>query len=154
MSIWNQRTLSIFRRTAKTQLRLGRCPVWSEYLLGPHMQLCWFCHEVTYSMMILKKPSLCCANYEYLGTCSIFRRTAKTLIWHESSPHTNATWHCPEVAYSIMILKIPPLCCANYEYLRTRSIFKRTAKTLIWRSLPCAQTPLGFVPRWLILLWY
>ena len=30
-------------RTAKTLIRLGRCPGWSESLLGAH-SLCWFCH--------------------------------------------------------------------------------------------------------------
>ena len=30
-------------RPAKTQIRLGGCPGWSEYLLGTQ-SLCWFCH--------------------------------------------------------------------------------------------------------------
>ena len=30
-------------RTAKTLIRLGRCPGWSESSLGTH-SLCWFCH--------------------------------------------------------------------------------------------------------------
>ena len=30
-------------RTAKTLIRLGRCPGWSESLLSAH-SLCWFCH--------------------------------------------------------------------------------------------------------------
>ena len=30
-------------RTAKTLIRLGRCPDWSESSLGAH-SLCWFCH--------------------------------------------------------------------------------------------------------------
>ena len=30
-------------RTAKTLIRLGRCPGWSESLLGAHA-FCWFCH--------------------------------------------------------------------------------------------------------------
>ena len=33
------RTQGFFIRTAKTLIRLGRCPGWSEYSLG-----CWFCH--------------------------------------------------------------------------------------------------------------
>ena len=31
-------------RTAKTLIRLGGCPGWSESSLGAH-SLCWFCHE-------------------------------------------------------------------------------------------------------------
>ena len=31
-------------RTAKTLIRLGRCPGWSESSLGAH-SFCWFCHE-------------------------------------------------------------------------------------------------------------
>ena len=30
-------------RTAKTLIRLGRCPGWSESLLGPQ-SFCWLCH--------------------------------------------------------------------------------------------------------------
>ena len=32
-------------RTAKTLIRLGGCPGWSESSLGTH-SFCWFCHVV------------------------------------------------------------------------------------------------------------
>ena len=41
---WRLRVQAIFMRTAKTLIRLGGCPGWSESLLGAH-SLCWFCHE-------------------------------------------------------------------------------------------------------------
>ena len=37
------RAQSFFMRTAKTLIRLGACPGWSESSLGTH-SLCWFCH--------------------------------------------------------------------------------------------------------------
>ena len=36
-------------RAAKTQISLGRCPGWSESLLGTH-SFCWFCHVVAQMM--------------------------------------------------------------------------------------------------------
>ena len=40
------RTQAFFMRTAKTLIRLGGCPGWSESSLGAQ-SFCWFCHEVT-----------------------------------------------------------------------------------------------------------
>ena len=37
------RTQAFFMRTAKTLIRQGRCPGWSESSLGAHT-ICWFCH--------------------------------------------------------------------------------------------------------------
>ena len=37
------RTQAVFMRTAKTLIRLGRCPGWSESSMGAH-SFCWFCH--------------------------------------------------------------------------------------------------------------
>ena len=37
------RTQAFFMRTAKTLIRLGECPGWSESSLGAH-SFCWFCH--------------------------------------------------------------------------------------------------------------
>ena len=37
------RTQAFFMWTAKTLIRLGGCPGWSESLLGTH-SFCWFCH--------------------------------------------------------------------------------------------------------------
>ena len=38
------RIQSFFMRTAKTLIRLGGCPGWSESSLGTQ-SFCWFCHE-------------------------------------------------------------------------------------------------------------
>ena len=37
-------TQAFFMRTAKTLIRLGGCPGWSESSLGAQ-SFCWFCHE-------------------------------------------------------------------------------------------------------------
>ena len=39
--------LNFFMRTAKTLIRLGGCPGWSEPSLGAH-SFCWFCHVVAH----------------------------------------------------------------------------------------------------------
>ena len=41
------RVQAFFMQTAKTLIRLGGCPGWSESSLGAH-SLCWFCHEVAH----------------------------------------------------------------------------------------------------------
>ena len=38
-------------RTAKTLIRLGRCPGWSESSLGTQ-SFCWFCHEAAHIMLV------------------------------------------------------------------------------------------------------
>ena len=45
--IWVFRVQAFFMRTAKTLIRLGGCPGWSESSLGVH-SLCWFCHEAAH----------------------------------------------------------------------------------------------------------
>ena len=40
------RAQCVFMRTAKTLIRLGRCPGLSESMLGAQ-SFCWFCHEAT-----------------------------------------------------------------------------------------------------------
>ena len=53
-TVWSESSLSAWRKfgplatvptesTAKTLIRLGGCPGWSESSLGAH-SLCWFCH--------------------------------------------------------------------------------------------------------------
>ena len=41
------RTQGFFMQTAKTLIRLGRCPGWSETSLGAH-SFCWFCHAAAH----------------------------------------------------------------------------------------------------------
>ena len=40
-------TKALFMRTAKTLIRLGGCPGWSESSLGAQ-SFCWFCHEAAH----------------------------------------------------------------------------------------------------------
>ena len=47
------RTQAFFMRTAKTLIRLGGCPGWSEYSLGAY-SVCWFCHVAAH---ILRKTT-------------------------------------------------------------------------------------------------
>ena len=49
------RTQSFFMRTAKTLIRLGGCPGWSESSLGAH-SFCWFCHVAAHMLTIDEPP--------------------------------------------------------------------------------------------------
>ena len=51
------RTKAFFMRTAKTLIRLGGCPGWSESSLSAH-SFCWFCHVVAhmYIIKIIEPP--------------------------------------------------------------------------------------------------
>ena len=51
------RTQAFFMRTAKTLIRLGGFPGWSETSLGAH-SLCWFCHVT--AQMVHKPFKLWC----------------------------------------------------------------------------------------------
>ena len=44
-------TQAFFTRTAKTLIRLGGCPCWSESSLGGH-SFCWFCHVAAHLCMM------------------------------------------------------------------------------------------------------
>ena len=46
------RTQTFFMQTAKTLIRLGGCPGWSESSLGSHL-LCWFCHEAAQILILM-----------------------------------------------------------------------------------------------------
>ena len=46
------KTQAFFMRTAKTLIRLGGCPGWSESSLGAH-SFCWFCHVAAQMVSIL-----------------------------------------------------------------------------------------------------
>ena len=43
-------------RTAKTLIRLGKCPAWSESSLGAH-SFCWFCHVAAHEFLWSCVPS-------------------------------------------------------------------------------------------------
>ena len=45
--------------TAKTLIRLGEAPGWSEYSLGAQ-SLCWFCHEVAHFSILVR----CCYSVD------------------------------------------------------------------------------------------
>ena len=49
-------------RTAKTLVRLGRCPGWSESSLGAYW-FCWFCHVVAHFINVLRHPLLIVLNF-------------------------------------------------------------------------------------------
>ena len=51
------RTQAFFMRTAKTLLRLGGCPGWSESSLGAH-SFCWFWRRLIWLYFIPQKPCL------------------------------------------------------------------------------------------------
>ena len=80
-------------RTAKTLIRLGACPGWSESSLGaqPH---CWFCHEAAHISRTISTCGSKAKTFEprHDKTNNVAVRPAKTKIsldihpvWSESS---------------------------------------------------------------------
>ena len=69
------RTQAFFTRTAKTLIRLGGCPVWSESSLGAQ-SLCWFCHKTA---QIAGVYLLIYCGSDYVG-----KQLNKT-PWHKSA---------------------------------------------------------------------
>ena len=70
-------------RTAKTLIRLGGCPGWSESSLGAH-SFCWFCHVAAYfSIHTSAHLFLCCLKTISLTWCNLKRRSNgfKTLTY-------------------------------------------------------------------------
>ena len=51
------RTQAFFMLTAKTLIRLGGCPGWSESLLGAH-SFCWFCHIPAHKCFLLNSKQV------------------------------------------------------------------------------------------------
>ena len=54
------RTQAFFMRTAKTLIRLGECPDWSESSLGAQ-PFCWFCHaaDIRFAYMFICRLQIC-----------------------------------------------------------------------------------------------
>ena len=55
-------------RTAKTLIRLGGCPGWSESSLGAQAH-CWFCHEAAHIAM---RPVLKCTTHGIISRILLF----------------------------------------------------------------------------------
>ena len=81
--------------TAKTLIRLGGCPGWSESSLGADWSLCWFCHVLAQIITINHLALLC---WNILRGCAVspeppllahtssqsrrtFRQKASSLLW-------------------------------------------------------------------------
>ena len=62
------RAQAFFIRTAKTLIRLGGCPGWSESSLGAQ-SVCWFCHVVAHLRII--------AAMSWCQNCTYFHVTVK-----------------------------------------------------------------------------
>ena len=60
------RTQAFFMRTAKTLIRLGGCPGWSESSLGTH-SFCWFCHVM--AQMTFPCPNHCQSHENSRRVC-------------------------------------------------------------------------------------
>ena len=94
-------------RTAKTLIRLGRCPGWSESLLGAH-SLCSFCYVAAQMSCIMRKGiitlcsliSLKCAANQW---CQISGSLSEALklplnpcntVWANSEGSGETAWRC------------------------------------------------------------
>ena len=61
-------------RTAKTLIRLGGCPGWSESSMCAH-SFCWFCHEAAHRQFM--EASICSV------TKTVNYKTSISCIWHQ-----------------------------------------------------------------------
>ena len=62
------------KRTAKTLIRLGGCPGWSESSLGAQ-SLCWFCHVAAHIILVIRvfyNRSICIEQENFLWLTVIF----------------------------------------------------------------------------------
>ena len=81
--VWAQRGLrsawaqAFFMRTAKTLIRLGGCPGWSESSLGAHSH-CWFCHVAAFMLFFFKGLSW----FKYTRSLDLRRLMTNPTKWH------------------------------------------------------------------------
>ena len=79
------------KRTAKTLIRLGGCPGWSESSLGAQ-SFRWFCHEAAHITVSLRKP---CLFYELPAVQKISIQfyihiyLCSNIRWHTEHTHTH-----------------------------------------------------------------
>ena len=79
---WKLRTQAFFMRTAKTLIRLGGCPGWSESSLGA-LSFCWFCHVAT-QINCFQLPEYYYSFYYhdiYIARC-VLEFAYLSVIWH------------------------------------------------------------------------
>ena len=74
------------QRRAKTLIRLGGCPGWSESSLGAQW-FCWFCHEVAH---ILDPLPFICPPFLHYKITKIFHGC---LVWTEKCILRVIVWH-------------------------------------------------------------
>ena len=112
LSAW--RTLGSFMRTAKTLIRLGGCPGWSESSLGaqPH---CWFCHVVANLLSMVGWQEKLLPDTAVLNR---IRMQNAILFWSRHS------WWCKAVEKAMIInrcSRIPHPSQANKRRKETRT---------------------------------
>ena len=66
-------------RTAKTLIRLGECPGWSESLLGAH-SFCWFCHVAAHLLGLTNKIGIISAQCDYQIICQPLKLISKNIF--------------------------------------------------------------------------
>ena len=74
-----KKDLVLIEHTAKTLIRLGGCPGWSEFSLGAQ-SFCWFCHEAAHLKAVLWAAML----EPDLRTFSVYGKK-----WSKRSGHNN-----------------------------------------------------------------
>ena len=74
------RTQAFFMRTAKTLIRLGGCPGWSESSLGAH-SLCWFCQIAAHMMNSCNKSGNSRSSPKSRSACTNMYSQSEQLFW-------------------------------------------------------------------------
>ena len=87
-------------RTAKTLIRLGGCPGWSESSLGAH-SFCWFCHVAAHMFLVHLFVYLVCVTFcvfslplgMRLRNCGSIWTSHSTFCYESSGKEVNFNIH-------------------------------------------------------------
>ena len=131
-------------RTAKTLIRLGGCPGWSESLLGAH-SFCWFYHEAAQNCFLSKSTLVF-----YFGHFHLSRLLTKPTKWHVPPAKTDQPGHPPS-SIRVFAGRMKEAGYLSYPLSAQRRLWSDWADAQADLSLCWAHSHfVGFVMMWLI----
>ena len=114
------RTQAFFMRTAKTLIRLGGCPGWSESSLGAH-SFCWFCHEAALiTTLFLLQCQVFLLQFPFLSSYdpSLYKCMWRAMICVSGFSARPSSIHTPVIIYLVVkyMHEIKILCLYFYIF--------------------------------------
>ena len=155
-TLWVAKDPSFFMQTAKTLIRLGGCPGWSESSLGAHAILLVLSWGGSYPFAT-SFSSLMSHTYlvHFSSLCEICRVVNSLRSWHDFLSaheevvrvgpfHVVSVWHCVEGSYWQGKLVKHEEVCVILENKMSRDMTKPTK----WVCAQQTQINLGIHPVW------